>query len=176
MGEGATTMSCDASVGITYTPIGTVETPYRNPEGTPIQPAGARGVRGTVRLRPDLEPALEGLSGFSHLILLYHCHRAGTARLRCTPYLDDQPRGVLATRSPARPNPIGLSVVRLVAVRGATLEVEDVDLLDGTPLLDLKPFVPAFDLPEGEVRTGWLEGRLAAATNARADGRFHREG
>jgi tRNA (adenine37-N6)-methyltransferase len=158
---------------IRYRPIGHVETPHRSPAGAPIQPSGARGVRGTIRLRAGLEPALDGLEGFSHLILVYHCHRAGAARLAVTPYLDDRPRGVLATRAPARPNPIGLSVVRLVAVRADSLEVEDVDLLDGTPLLDIKPFVPAFDMPEGEVRFGWLEECLRQAVSARADERFH---
>jgi tRNA-Thr(GGU) m(6)t(6)A37 methyltransferase TsaA len=165
-----------SATAVTYHPIGVVESPHRDPSGTPIQPAGARGVRATVRLRPELEPALDGLAGFSHLILVFHCHRATAGPLRCTPYLDNEPHGLFATRSPARPNPIGLSVVRLVAVRGATLEIEDVDLLDGTPVLDVKPFVPTFDQPAGEVRVGWLEGRVDTAPSARADDRFHRDG
>ena len=158
---------------VRYRPIGVVRSPHREPRGTPIQPAGARGVRGRVELDPALEPALQDLEGFSHVILLYHCHRAGAPQLRVAPYLDEESHGLLATRAPSRPNSIGLSVVRLVAVRGPVLEVEDVDVLDGTPLLDLKPFVPAFDVPPGPVRTGWLEDRLADVESRTADDRFH---
>lgn len=157
---------------ILYRPIGVLRSPWRDAAGTPIQPAGARGARGTVVLRPDLAPALADLDGFSHLIVLYHCHRAAQASLLVIPYLDAQPHGVFATRAPARPNPIGLSVLRLVAIEGTTLTVEDVDVLDGTPVLDLKPFVPAFDLPQGEVKIGWLAERSERANGAAADRRF----
>jgi tRNA-Thr(GGU) m(6)t(6)A37 methyltransferase TsaA len=115
---------------------------------------------------------LKDLAGFSHLILLYHFHRAGPARLTVTPFLDDAPHGVFATRAPARPNPIGLSVVRLVGVEGLVLHLTDVDVLDQTPLIDLKPYVPAFDQPDGPVRVGWLSGRAAGAATAAADERF----
>lgn len=159
---------------IEYTAIGFAETPHESAAGTPIQPAGARGVRGVIRLRPELEPAVQGLEGFSHLSVLFHCDRARPARLVITPYLGDVECGVFATRSPSRPNPIGLSVVRLIAVSGTVLEIEDVDLLNGTPILDLKPYVPAFDVPTTEVRIGWLEGRDGRTSSARADDRFHR--
>jgi tRNA-Thr(GGU) m(6)t(6)A37 methyltransferase TsaA len=139
----------------------------------PIQPPGARGTPGRVELRPELEPGLQDIEGFSHLLLIYHLHRAPPGRLRVTPFLDAQARGIFATRAPARPNPIGLSVVRLVRREGATLHIEDVDVLDGTPLLDLKPYVPAFD-GAADVRVGWFEGRLDALPSARADGRFER--
>ncbi len=160
---------------ISYRPIGVIRSPHADPVDAPIQPAGARGVRGTVEVDAALEPALEDLEGFSHVVLLYHCHRAAEAKLRVIPYLGDVGHGVLATRAPARPNPIGLSVVRLVGVRGPVLDIEDVDVLDGTPLLDVKPFVPAFDVPEGPIRIGWLEGRSGNAGSATADGRFHGE-
>jgi len=159
---------------ICYRPIGVLHSPWREATGTPIQPLGARGVRGSAVLFPEWAPALTDLDGFSHVILLYHCHRAGEPSLLVTPYLDARPHGVLATRAPARPNPIGLSVLRLVAVEGTVLTLEDVDILDGTPLLDVKPFVPAFDVPEGDVRIGWLAERAAAARAAAADGRFAR--
>lgn len=160
---------------VCYRPIGVLHSAWREAAGTPIQPAGARGVRGTVVLHPELAPALTDLDGFSHVILLYHCHRAAQASLLVTPYLDAHPHGVLATRAPARPNPIGLSVLRLLAVEGTKLILEDVDILDGTPVLDLKPFVPAFDVPDGEVRVGWLAERAAQAGTAAADRRFARD-
>jgi tRNA-Thr(GGU) m(6)t(6)A37 methyltransferase TsaA len=159
---------------VAYTAIGFAETPHVAAAGTPIQPAGARGVRGVIRLRPELEPALRALDGFSHLVVIFHCDRARPPSLVVTPYLGDVECGVFATRSPSRPNPIGLSVVRLISVSGTVLEIEDVDLLDGTPILDLKPFVPAFDVPFTEVRIGWLEGRDGRTSDARADDRFHR--
>ncbi len=160
---------------ICYRPIGVLHSPWREATGTPIQPSGARGVRGTLVLDPALAPALTDLDGFSHVILIYHCHRAGEASLLVTPYLDARPHGVLATRAPARPNPIGLSVLRLVAVEGTVLTLDDVDILDGTPVLDVKPFVPAFDVPDGEVRIGWLVDRAGEVAAAVADRRFARE-
>lgn len=155
---------------IAYRPIGVVRTPWTDPEGTPIQPPGAEGVEGTVEVDPALADGLAGLEGFSHVILIYHCHRAGEARLRVTPFLDDETYGVFAVRAPSRPNPIGVSVVRLEAVDGNLLRIRDVDIVDGTPLLDIKPYVPAFDAPTG-VRTGWLRD-APPLDGTRDDGRF----
>jgi len=129
----------------TYTAIGTIHSPFTNITDVPIQPVGARGVRGTVEVRKDLVGGLAELSGFSHIILLYALHRSTGFSLTVTPVLDTAPRGIFATRSPKRPNAIGLSVVRLAGIEGSTLTIEDVDILDGTPLLDIKPYVPAFD-------------------------------
>lgn len=137
----------------------------------PIQPAGAAGVRGRVEVKPAYAAGLKDLAGFSHVILLYHFHRAGKASLRVRPFLDSKVRGVFATRAPARPNAIGLSVVRLRRVRKNVLFVEDLDVLDGAPLLDIKPHVPAF-APAGPVRTGWLEKQKRRARSHRADARF----
>lgn len=137
----------------------------------PIQPAGAQGVAGTVEVDPAYEEGLADLEGFSHLCLLYHLHLSEGYALVVKPFLDDTPRGLFATRAPKRPNPIGLSVVRLVRVEGCRLYVENVDVVDGTPLLDLKPYVPAFDAPE-EVRLGWLTGRAGRASGLQADDRF----
>lgn len=158
---------------ITYTPIGILHTPFTKPQGMPIQPKGARGVRGELELDPRFEAGLADIEGFSHLILLYHFHAAGETKLTVTPYLDTASHGVFATRAPARPNSLGLSVVKLVGVRGSVLELEDVDVLDGTPVLDVKPYVPAFDTPVSEVRSGWLEEKGSDAGDARADERFH---
>ncbi len=157
---------------LSYRPIGVLRTPFTDSEGAPIQPSGARGREGRAELMPEYRPALVGLDGFSHLILIYHCHRAGPFRPTVTPFLDGEPHGLFATRAPARPNPMGLSVVRLAGIEGAVLRLLDVDMLDHTPLLDLKPYVPEFDGPHGEVRSGWLEQRAAAARRHAGDDRF----
>ena len=158
---------------VTYRPIGIVHTPFTEVDGMPIQPTAALGVRGSIDLTAGFEPGLLDLDGFSHLTLLYHLHEIGRARLVVTPFLDDAPHGVFATRSPARPNPLGISTVRLVAIHGCTLEIEDVDMLDGTPLLDIKPYVPEFDDRQG-ARVGWLSGRLDRLTEVRANRRLRR--
>jgi tRNA-Thr(GGU) m(6)t(6)A37 methyltransferase TsaA len=137
----------------------------------PIQPSGARGVQGTLELDPAYEPGLRDLEGFSHLFLIYVFHRASGVQLTVTPFLDAEPHGLFATRAPKRPNPIGLSVVRLIAVEGNRLVLEDVDMLDGTPVLDIKPYVPAFDRPV-DVRVGWLAGRDQNVGTKRSDDRF----
>lgn len=141
----------------------------------PIQPAGARGVRGKVELEPAYAEGLDDLEGFSHLYLIYHFHRSKGFKLKVKPFLEDVKRGLFATRAPARPNPVGLSVVRLVEIKGSVLVVEDLDVIDGTPLLDLKPFVPDFDVPRGEVRTGWLEAHRGRAEALRSDDRFKQD-
>jgi tRNA (adenine37-N6)-methyltransferase len=156
---------------IAYRPIGVIRTSFVDPEGMPIQSVAAVGVAGRIELDPDLADGLLDLDGFSHLTLLYHLHLVGAAKLRVKPFLDDQAHGIFATRSPARPNPIGLSTVRLVSVSGSTIEIADVDMVDGTPLLDIKPYVPAFDDRDG-VRVGWFTDRLEGLDEARADDRF----
>jgi tRNA-Thr(GGU) m(6)t(6)A37 methyltransferase TsaA len=154
---------------IEYRPIGVVHSPFTEPEGTPIQPSRADGARGTVELLEEYAGCLRDLEGFSHVILLCHLHRASAWRPTVVPYLDTEPRGLFATRAPCRPNPIGLSVVRLGAIEGATLTVENIDLLDGTPVLDVKPYVGEFD-SLGEVRCGWLD--EARSQRRCADDRF----
>jgi tRNA-Thr(GGU) m(6)t(6)A37 methyltransferase TsaA len=156
---------------VTYRPIGVIHTPFTDVDGMPIQPIAAAGIRGTIDLDPGFAAGLLDLDGFSHLILLYHLHQVRAPRLTVTPFLDDRPHGIFATRSPARPNPVGLSTVRLVRVLGPTIEIEDVDMLDGTPLLDIKPYIPAFDDRPG-ARVGWFTGRLDRLPEVRADGRF----
>lgn len=152
-------------------PIGRIRTPFSQREGTPIQPVGARGVEGTVEVDEEYAGGLKDLDGFSHIFLLYHFHRSEGWTPEVVPFMDDQPRGVFATRAPARPNPIGISLVRLVGVKGRTLLVQDVDMLDGTPLLDIKPYLPEFDSREVTAR-GWLEENAGKARKIRADDRF----
>lgn len=158
---------------ITYRPIGIIHSPRTTPEGTPIQPAAAADIIGTVEIDAAYRGGLVDLEGFSHIILLYHNHLVADFSLRVTPFLDDAPRGVFATRAPRRPNAIGLSIVELISVDADTgkLEVRGLDALDGTPLLDIKPYVPAFDAPSA-TRIGWLAGRVGGLFDARDDGRF----
>lgn len=125
-------------------------------EETPIQPVFAQGIPGRVEIFPEYEQGLLDIDGFSHLYLLFVFDRAEAPRLVVTPYLDDHLRGVFATRAPCRPNPLGLSIVRLVRRDGNVLHVEDVDILDGTPLLDIKPYVGRFESRDG-VHCGWQD-------------------
>jgi len=156
---------------IEYTPIGIIHSPFKEPVGMPIQPTGAAGVEGTVEVFEDFRAGLKDLEGFSHIILLYHFHRSQGFNLHVVPFMDSQIRGLFATRAPRRPNPIGLSAVRLVRIENGILYIENVDILDGTPLLDIKPYVPDFDAPR-EVRTGWLEEFGKTVVDRKADDRF----
>jgi len=156
---------------ITYRPIGRVHSPFQDIAGMPIQPAGAPGVQGTVDLLDEFAAGLKDLGGFSHIILVYHFHQARGWSAVVKPFLDSASHGVFATRAPKRPNPIGLSVVRLLRIEGNTLYIENVDILDGTPLLDIKPYVPEFDQYPAE-RIGWVEKAKARVRDQTADGRF----
>lgn len=138
-------------------PIGIIHSPFRDKAHTPIQPTRSQA-SGQVEVFPEYTPGLQDLEGFSHIYLLYAFHRSEGYSLRIQPFLDDNQRGLFATRFPCRPNPIGLSVVRLVARRDNILDIEDVDVLDGTPLFDIKPYVPDFDVRQ-DVRTGWYARR-----------------
>jgi len=155
---------------ITYHPIGVIRSPHTVRAETPIQPVYARGAEGRAEVFPEFADGLADLEGFSHVILLYHFHHAGPAKLTVTPFLEDAEHGVFATRAPCRPNPIGLSVVRLLGREGAALHLADVDVLDGTPLLDVKPYIARFDRRDG-VRSGWQD-RVDEPT---ADSRGRRE-
>ncbi len=136
-------------------PIGLIHSSFREKEFTPIQPSRSR-TKGQVEVFPEFVEGLHDLEGFSHIILLYVFHRSEGYSLWVKPFLDNQMHGLFATRYPYRPNPIGLSIVRLISKAGNILEIEAVDVLDGTPLLDIKPYVPEFDRKDG-VRVGWLE-------------------
>jgi tRNA-Thr(GGU) m(6)t(6)A37 methyltransferase TsaA len=159
---------------ITYQVIGVVRSPFTTFEGMPLQSVAAPDVHGQIEIHPSFVPGLADLETFSHLYVIAHLHRGKPGGLTVVPFLDDTRRGVFATRSPRHPNPIGVSVVRLLAVRGATLEIAGLDLLDGTPVLDIKPYVPAFDAVKAE-RTGWLEQGARRVFEVRADARFDEE-
>jgi tRNA-Thr(GGU) m(6)t(6)A37 methyltransferase TsaA len=156
---------------IEFSPIGVIHSPFAELQGMPIQPTGAAGIKGTVEVFKDFQAGLKDLEGFSHLILLYHFHRSRGFKLSVVPFMDTVARGVFATRAPKRHNAIGLSIVRLERIEGGVLHIGNVDILDGTPLLDIKPYVPEFDA-QTDVRTGWLEKSGRKVLDRRSDGRF----
>jgi len=156
---------------LSIVPIGIIHSPFTDIAGMPIQPTGARGIRGTVDIFGEYAEGLTDIEGFSHLILIYVFHCCPSYQLTVRPFLDTTSHGVFATRAPRRPNAIGLSIVRLIEVKGTTLILEDVDILDRTPLLDLKPYVPVFDAYP-TASSGWLEQSAHGAGTFRSDERF----
>ena len=156
---------------IRYSPIGIIHSPFKNINGVPIQSAGAQGIKGSIEIAPEYSEGLEGIEGFSYIILLYHFHLARGFSLKVKPFLSESTYGVFATRAPKRPNPIGISIVKLIQVKGTTLEIEDVDIVDNTPLLDIKPYVPQFDVRDAQ-KIGWLTERIADVKQKKADNRF----
>jgi len=156
---------------IQFKPIGVIHTPYSEPKGTPIQPSRSSHAKGRIEILPEFIPGLSDLEGFSHITLVYYFHLSEGFDLSVKPFLDTQLRGLFSTRAPRRPNAIGLSVVRLVGIEGGTIHIEDVDMVDRTPLLDIKPFVPAFEEIDS-YRLGWLEGKTKRMGDISADDRF----
>ena len=156
---------------IKYKPIGIIRSPFKEPQGTPIQPSAGRDIEGIVEIFPEYVKGLEDLEGFSHIILIYHLHLSKPYLLKVKPFMDDKLRGLFATRAPSRPNPIGISVVRLDKVAGGTLYIRDVDIVDNTPLLDIKPYVPEFDLRE-KIKRGWLDKNIHKLRKTKDNGRF----
>jgi tRNA-Thr(GGU) m(6)t(6)A37 methyltransferase TsaA len=153
------------------TPIGTIRTSFARATGTPIQPYRAAGSTGRVEIFHPFVEGLRDLEGFERIWLVYWFHRAARAKMRVIPFRDTVERGLFATRAPARPNPIGMSSVRLIAIEGNVLRIAEVDILDGTPLLDIKPNVPLYDTYPIS-RCGWLDG--LADGPVIADARFER--
>jgi tRNA-Thr(GGU) m(6)t(6)A37 methyltransferase TsaA len=144
------------SESIVYKPIGVIRSEHTKPEETPIQPVYSEGCQGRAEVFPEFAAGLRDLEGFSHIYLVYHMHRADRPQLVVKPFLQDVERGVFATRAPCRPNPIGLSIVRMVRREGNILYLDGVDVLDGTPLLDIKPYTAKFDHIES-TRNGWQD-------------------
>ena len=143
---------------IVMRPIGIIHSPYTKKEDAPIQGAFEPDARGEVEVFAEFEEGLKDIEGFSHLILLYHFDRAGDVKLVRPTFLDDSPHGILACRHPCRPNGIGISIVRLLRREGRILHVAEIDVLDGTPLLDIKPYVPSFDC-RPDAASGWIQGK-----------------
>jgi tRNA-Thr(GGU) m(6)t(6)A37 methyltransferase TsaA len=156
---------------ITYAPIGIIHSQFKEPKGTPIQPTAAKGIDGKVEIFPEYTEGLKDLEGFSHIILIYHFHLVKKSSSKVKPFMDDQIRGVFSTRAPSRPNPVGISVVRLVRIEENILHIQEVDVVDGTPLLDIKPYIPEFDIREVE-KIGWLEKNVHKLSKTKDDERF----
>ncbi len=152
-------------------PIGTIYSPFKSIEDMPIQPKGAAEVAGQVILDEKYIDGLRDLDGFSHVYLLYSFHKAKRTEMLVTPFMDEQTRGVFATRSPLRPNHIGISVVRLTGVEGHKVFVKGIDVLDGTPLLDIKPYIEKFDTVQNSV-SGWMQASDQEISKKRSDKRF----
>jgi tRNA-Thr(GGU) m(6)t(6)A37 methyltransferase TsaA len=159
-------------MNITLESIGTIHTPFKEKEGMPIQSAAAQGVRGHIILNEKFTAGLTDLEGFSHIILLYYFHMSAGFDLQIIPFLDNTQHGVFATRAPRRPNPIGISVVKLMSIQNNILNIENTDMLDGTPLLDIKPYIKDFDVHEIQ-RSGWLEDNANKLKKIKSDKRFN---
>jgi len=156
---------------IIYKPVGIIHTPYGNTRDVPIQPVAAKGIKGTIEVFPDYAAGLKDVDGFSHIILIYHFHLSKGYQLKVKPFLDDSQHGVFATRAPSRPNQIGLSVVKLVKVENNILHIENVDMINDTPLLDIKPFISDFEAVE-DVKIGWLSKSIHKISARKSDERF----
>ena len=154
-----------------FYPIGIIYTPFKEPKNTPIQPAGAEGIEGRIEVFPEYSECLKDIEGFSHIIILYHFHLIKNWKPLIKPYMDEEFHGVFATRAPARPNAIGISIVNLMDVNDNILIVKDIDVVDKTPLLDIKPYTPEFDIREVK-KIGWLEKNIHKLPNSKDDGRF----
>jgi tRNA-Thr(GGU) m(6)t(6)A37 methyltransferase TsaA len=157
---------------ISFEPIGLIRTPFTEAGGMPIQPKGAENITATVEVFAPFREGLADLDGFTHIYLIYHFHQSHGYRLKVVPFMDNVERGLFSTRAPKRPNPVGLSVVRLEKIEQGILHVRGADVLDKTPLLDIKPYAPTFDSPEEEVRTGWLERSRHHVASSTSDERF----
>ena len=156
---------------ITYNPIGVIHSSFHTLEEMPIQPTSKASQPGVVEVFPEFVAGLSDLEGFTHLYLVYHFHRVTGSKLKVTPFLDTQPRGLFATRAPCRPNPIGLSLVQLERIEENRLHIAALDILDGTPLLDIKPYIPEFE-PQQNVRIGWVEQARGQVRKQKSDERF----
>ena len=159
------------STKIIFSPIGVINTPFDKPVNMPIQSASASGISGTVEIYDEYVPGLKDIEGFSHIILLYAFHRSEGYKLQVKPFLEDVVHGVFSVRAPKRPNPIGISIVKLIEVKNNVLHVENLDILNGTPLLDIKPYVPEFDCFT-EATSGWVGKHRKNISNKKSDGRF----
>jgi tRNA-Thr(GGU) m(6)t(6)A37 methyltransferase TsaA len=152
-------------------PIGTIQTPYTSLEQMPIQPKGAKDVTAFLNIKREYTQGLKDLEGFSHIYLIYHFHQTKHSSLEVIPFMDTVNRGVFSTRSPLRPSHIGMSITELVSINDNIVTIRGIDVLDGTPLLDIKPYIPQFD-SVNDVRTGWMNKKESEVQETRSDDRF----
>ncbi len=158
---------------IIFKPIGIIHSPFTKTEGMPIQPAGATGSKGTVEVFPEFCAGLQDIEEFSHIILVYYFDRSKDFELKVSPFLEDKVHGVFAIRAPKRPNPIGISIVKLLERKDNILYIDNPDMLDGTPLLDIKPYIPDFDSYPDAI-AGWQEKHKGKVRKHKSDNRFHK--
>lgn len=159
---------------ITLNEIARIRSPFCDLVNMPVQPKGAKDTYATIEFKKEYEEGLKDLEGFSHLYLIYYFHKIVEEKLTVIPFNDKThtPRGVFATRTPVHPNALGLSVVELVKVEGNIVTIKGVDVLDGTPLVDIKPYIENFDKIEGEVRSGWMKSSADEVSKKKSDDRF----
>jgi len=158
---------------VEFTCIGTIYSPFTELKGMPIQPIGAEGVKGEIHLNKNLTNGLKDIEGFSHLTLIYYLHKVNSYELEVKPFLDDKPHGIFATRSPKRPNPIGISVVKLNHIKKNIIYISNVDILSETPILDIKPYVPQlYENTIKNLKIGWFKTNHEKAKNKKSDNRF----
>jgi tRNA-Thr(GGU) m(6)t(6)A37 methyltransferase TsaA len=158
-------------MSVTFEPIGLIHSPFQTLEDMPIQPTSEASKPGIAEIYPQFIEGLKDLEGFSHIYLIYHFHKAASCKLTVTPFLDTQARGLFATRAPRRPNPVGLSLVQLERIEDNRLYISRLDILDQTPLLDIKPYIPEFE-PQHHVRIGWVEQIRGQIHSQKSDARF----
>ena len=152
--------------------LGVIHSPFKTVENMPIQPMAGKQYEAQIEIYPEFQEGLADLDGFSHIYIIFHLNKIEKYKLKVIPFLDTVERGIFATRSPARPNPVGLSLVELISVDQNILKIRGVDMLDGSPVLDIKPYVPDFDRHDNNVRKGWFEGKSDAANSTLSDDRF----
>ena len=157
---------------IIFKPIGIIHTPFKELVGMPIQPAGACGKQGTVEVFSEFGDGLKDIEGFSHIILLYYLNRSHGFKLQVSPFMEDEKHGLFAVRAPKRPNQIGMSIVKLVKREANIIYIDNPDMLDGTPLIDIKPYIPDFDAYPDAV-AGWCEKHRGKVKNHKSDNRFN---
>ncbi|MGM0573012.1 MAG: tRNA (N6-threonylcarbamoyladenosine(37)-N6)-methyltransferase TrmO [Bacteroidota bacterium] len=158
-------------MSIIIEPIGIIYTPFKTKEGMPIQSNGAIGIKGKIKIKEEFIQGLTDLDTFSHIMLIFNFHKSKGFELLTKPFLDNKKRGVFATRAPKRPNPIGISVVRLIKIEKNIIYIENVDMLDETPLLDIKPYIPDFDIHKTD-KKGWIENKTDNLNETKSDDRF----
>ncbi len=161
-------------MNFTLTQIATVHTPFSNLINMPVQPKGGQETFATIEFKPEYQEGLKDLNGFSHVYLIYYFHEVKAPKLSVIPFNDKTytPRGVFSTRTPMHPNGLGLSVVELISVEGNIVTIKGVDILNGTPLLDIKPYIENFDKVEGKVKSGWMTSSKDEVSKKRSDERF----
>ena len=165
----------DPSDSISYKPIGMIHSPLKTKENSPIQSSAKPNITGKIEIFPEYAPGLKDLDKFSFIFVLYHFNRIKEKKLHVIPYLDIKERGIFSTRAPPRPNPIGLSLVQILKIEGNEISINHVDILDKTPLLDIKPFIPYFDcanVKDKHIEIGWLSDKIQNQKNVSDDGRF----